>query len=164
MMIEMNLSNINGEVGPEVAVQEIHHHPDGRIWVRTKKGTYWDTRENFNRDWRGGESFPDLPARANERIYRQGIVHCLKDEENVLEGGPLPWPLGDKIIAAVDDLIANQKLRVPAIIADITKQAEQRAIEQAKKLGLPWPPRDLVKEFDALVERVGKLEAQIQSK
>jgi hypothetical protein len=30
--------------------------------------------------------------------------------------------------------------------------------QMAKEMGLPWPPRDLLSEFDALVKRVEALE------
>jgi hypothetical protein len=140
-------------LGPAVSIPEVHHHPDGWIYVRTQHGTYVDTPLNFSHDWKG-EAFPHLPQRATERLYRQGVFHCVKDAENVIEGGPMPWPLGDKIIAAFDQLVSNQKVRTDAEAKANAKSPEQ----MAKEMGLPWPPRDLLKEFDALVARVEALE------
>jgi hypothetical protein len=134
-------------------IAEVHHHPDGWIYVRTPAGTYRDTAANFALDWKG-EAFPHLPSHATERVYRQGVVHTIKDDVSVLDGGPVPWPLGDKIIAAFDKLIAAQKAR-----QDAEAKANAKSLEQmAKEMGLPWPPRDLLREFDALVKRVEALE------
>jgi hypothetical protein len=64
-------------------IPEIHHHPDGMIFVRTKHGVYCDTPGNFAMDWKG-EAFPHLPKGARERFYRQGKIHFVKDDENIL--------------------------------------------------------------------------------
>jgi hypothetical protein len=79
------------------------------VYVRTSHGTYADTTANFSAD--SGKTLPDLPAGANERLYVQGRKHPLMGDGNVVDGGPLPWALGDQIIASVDALIAAQATR-----------------------------------------------------
>ena len=140
-------------IGPAVAISEVHYHPEGKIFVRTPHGTYGDTAANFANDW-DGEPFPFLPKGATERIYRHGVFHCIKDDENVLEGGPMPWPLGDRIIAGYDKIVERQRAREEAEAKAKEKTDEQKAAE----LGIPWPPRDILKELDALTARVEALE------
>ena len=141
-------------IGPKVQIEEIHHHPDGKIFVRTSKGTYSDTLENFAKD--NGQSLPGLPAHARERIYRRGVVHTIQNELTVIDGGPMPWLLGDAIIESFDQLVAKQQAREKAEAE--AKAASETPEQLAKRFGLPWPPRDLLKEFDALVARVEALE------
>ena len=132
---------------------EVHHTPDRYVVVQTDNGLYFDTDANFALDWRG-EAFPHMPKGARERIYRQGVVHAIQSAETVLEGGPMPWPLGDRIIADLDNLVARQKKR---------KEAEVKTPEQmAKELGLPWPPRDVLAELDDLQARVATLERMMK--
>ena len=149
-------------IGPAVEIPEVHHHTEGdvsKIFVRTRRGTYVDTTANFADDW-GGEAFPHLPERATDRVYRQGVVHCVQSADNVIEGGPMPWPLGDRIIAAFDQLAKRQTSRQEA-----EAQAKQKTEAQlAAEMGIPWPPRDILKELDALVKRVEALEAAAQNK
>lgn len=78
---------------------EFHQHPDGLIYVRTATGTYVDTPENFGEDF--GRPIPPLPAGADEHVYTQGRRHCFMGGGDVIDGGPMQWPVGDEIIASI---------------------------------------------------------------
>ena len=144
---------VNPAIGPAVKISAVHHHVEGKVFVRTPHGTYSDTEANFGRDW-DGEALPFLPDGAVERIYEIGVRHCIQNDQTVLEGGPMPWPLGDKIIAGFDRLIERKTVRLNAEAKASAKTDE----ELAKQMGLPWPPRDIFKELDDLTRRVEALE------
>jgi hypothetical protein len=95
---------------------EFHQHPDDLVYIRTDAGIYADTTENFLRDF--GRPLPELPPTAIERIYVQGVRHAISDGANIIEGGPMPWPLGDEIIALVDRLISKQTTRLRSADAE----------------------------------------------
>ena len=88
----------------------VHEQPEGRVVSRQPGGaTYNDTRENFLADF--GVTLPALPAGADERIYIPGERHTLQGGGNVIEGGPMPWPLGDQIIQGVDEALILKNAR-----------------------------------------------------
>lgn len=91
--------------------------PDGRVYVRTEGGTYGDTLENFAKDH--GSPFPALDTGLTERIYQPDVRHALIAHHNVVDGGPMPWPEGDAIIAAITALLAAQAARIDAETPDI---------------------------------------------
>lgn len=91
---------------------EFHQHPDGLVYVRTANGTYMDTRDNFVADF-GVELHP-LPDGADDHIYTQSKRHAFMGGGNVIDGGPMPWPEGDAIIAAVAIGLAAQAARAAA--------------------------------------------------
>ena len=70
---------------------------------------YIDTAANFVRD--GGPQPEVLPFESDERIYTQGQRHALMKKNNVIGGGPLPWPDGDAIIANAPSYIAAKNKR-----------------------------------------------------
>jgi hypothetical protein len=88
---------------------EFHQHPDGFVYVRTDAATYADTLENFEGDF--GVTIPALPEGAEERVYTQDKRHAVMGDGNIIEGGPMPWDLGDQIIASVQSGLAAQVTR-----------------------------------------------------
>lgn len=91
---------------------EVHQHPDDVVYVRTDQGVYADTPENLAVDF--GAALPSLPEGADDRIYTQGVRHAIMGGGSVVEGGPMPWPLGDQLIASITDLLAKKSLREAA--------------------------------------------------
>jgi hypothetical protein len=91
---------------------EVHQHPDGFVFVRTSEGVYGDTPENFAKDF--SVMLPPLPEGADERIYTSNTRHAIMSQERgVIDGGPIPWPLGDEIIAKIETGLQAQKNRQP---------------------------------------------------
>jgi hypothetical protein len=88
---------------------EVHQHPDGMVYVRTDNGTYCDTPANLAIDF--GEVLSALPEWANDRIYAPGVRHAIMGPNGRLDGGPMPWDLGDRLIAAVARLISAKASR-----------------------------------------------------
>lgn len=90
-------------------MNEIHQHPDGLIYVRAPGAVYMDSAANFEADF--GAGLPAFPPGADEHIYTQGRRHCFMGGGNVIDGGPLPWPDGDAILARLAAAIAAQQRR-----------------------------------------------------
>ena len=88
------------------------HHPDGIIYVRGTEKTYKDTPDNFATDL--GTTYDGLPDGSIGRIYIPTVRHILSDGSNETNQA-VPWAEGDKYIAALDILIANQETRVGGI-------------------------------------------------
>jgi hypothetical protein len=93
----------------------LHHHPDGHVYVRTAAGVYGDTPENFALDY--GSAWPALPEGMTERLYVQETRHALMARHDLADGGPMPWPEGDAIIAGIARLLEAQRARVAAQVA-----------------------------------------------
>jgi len=71
---------------------------DGWTWVRDDQHhNYGETADLFEQDT--GKPPPVLPAGINERVYFVGRYHAFKHDGNVVNGGPMPWPGGDALIA-----------------------------------------------------------------
>jgi hypothetical protein len=90
-------------------VNEVHQHPDRHVIVRAGGRVYIDTPENFALDF--AIALPPLPAGANEQIYTQGKRNAFMGDGNVIDGGPMPWDEGDRIIANVSAGLAKQAAR-----------------------------------------------------
>src|SRR5215204_1459087 len=89
---------------------EFHQHPDGNIFVRGDAGIYYtDTPENFTADF--GVEPPVLPDGADDHVYTQGRRHAFMGGGNIIAGGPVPWPVGDQVIAALPAGLAAQAAR-----------------------------------------------------
>lgn len=88
---------------------EVHQHPDGHVIIRTDAGIYIDTPENFALDF--GITLPALPVPADEHIYTQGKRNAFMGDGNVVDGGAVPWDVGDSIIASIDPGLAAQAAR-----------------------------------------------------
>ena len=89
---------------------EYHQLKDGNIAVRLDDGSFYiDTAANFVAD--GGPPPDVLPSGADERIYTQGRRHALMKDDSVVDGGPMPYPAGDAIIANGASYIAAKQAR-----------------------------------------------------
>jgi hypothetical protein len=77
--------------------------------VGVDETTYLDTVENFNADY--DAAIPALPDGITLRLYERGVRHPLIANNNVMDGGPLPWPEGDAIIDGIDDLLTARDAR-----------------------------------------------------
>jgi hypothetical protein len=94
---------------------QVHYHPDGSINVRTERGNYSDTLANLRVDSR--INVPALPKELTEQLYVVGVRHALIDGPDVVGGGPMPWDIGDALIAKIDELLSKKKVRDDAIAA-----------------------------------------------
>jgi hypothetical protein len=85
------------------------HHPDGLIFVR-KSATeiYQDTVANFQTNY--GATYFGLPTGYIGRYYEPKICHYLTNGKSNTPQS-LPWPEGDRYIAAYQQLVANQNIR-----------------------------------------------------
>lgn len=98
-------------------MREIHQHPDGLIYVRADDATYVDSGANFALDF--GVSLSALPDGADDHIYTQGKRHAFMGDGNVIEGGPMPWEQGDRIIENVGKALAAQEARQALMAAEV---------------------------------------------
>jgi hypothetical protein len=106
---------------------ELHQHPDGNVFVRTDAGNYADSAGNFATD--AGVTLPVLPLGADERIYSQDKRHAFMGGGNIIDGGPMPWPLGDQIIANVAAALAAKSARetpAPRTLEQTKANADQQ--------------------------------------
>lgn len=112
---------------------EVHQHPDGMVFVRTPDGTYADTMENFQNDF--GVTFVELPPGGDERVYTQGVRHAIHNSAtgNLVAGGDVPWPLGDELIARVQEGLEKQQARKAVEGAAQQEQFEKEAKEHSKR-------------------------------
>lgn len=75
-----------------------------------REGTFYrDSDHNFAED--SGLQVPALPEGIDERVYEPGVRHALLANNNVMDGGPMPWEEGDHIIARALALLDAQKAR-----------------------------------------------------
>jgi hypothetical protein len=85
------------------------HHPDGFIYVRkAKTEIYQDTITNFQTDY--GSVYQGLPDGYIGRYYEPEVSHYLTTG-NISVPQSLPWPEGERYIAAYQQLVANQNIR-----------------------------------------------------
>ena len=90
-------------------------------------GKYRDSLANFALDY--GSAAPALVHPKSHRVYIQGVRHSSHAEEHgQTYGGPLPWPEGDAIIAALPTLLTKQTAREKAArVADVARIAAEAA-------------------------------------
>jgi len=125
-------------------VAEVHHHPDGWVFVRGSDGVYQDLPENLAKDF--GEHMSPLPVGATERFYSPAEGrHIFSNRVSIIGVGDVPWDFGDRLIAALPRLLKAHADRQP------------KPLPQSSP-----PPRDLTKEIDDLVARVAALEAMLR--
>jgi len=153
------------------------HQTGQMIWVRCDDGhDYGDTPENFALDF--GEGLW-LPPDITSREYLPGIRHTLKRGTDVVDGGPMPWPLGDKILEAklkcealkkerdekkwqeyCDEFHAKQQAEIDAFAAKqkalMDEQVRKWAAE-ARARGMVTPEQYAVAQNDAFMARVARL-------
>ena len=77
--------------------------------------TYVDTKANFEADF--ASTVPALTAGATTRVYEQGVRHPMMALGNVVDGGPVPWTLGDSWITNIQAGLDAQAARQPPNIA-----------------------------------------------
>jgi len=153
------------------------HQTGQMIWVRCDDGhDYGDTPENFASDF--GEGLW-LPPDITSREYVPGIRHTLKIGTDVVDGGPMPWPLGDKILEAkprcdalkkerddkkwkdyCDEFHAKQQAEIDAVNAKLKADTDaqlRKWAAEARVHGLLTPDQQQSSQSDAFVVRVLKL-------
>jgi len=98
---------------------------DGVVLVVGEAGEYRASAADFAADY--GAPAPALPAGAITRIYRPGEQHHTNSGDTA-EPGPLTWPDGDAILAALPQLLAARETREnpPPTLAEVraAKRAE----------------------------------------
>lgn len=82
---------------------------DGTIRIMTSQATYDMSKADFEKAF--DMAAPQLPQGINQRIYQPGVRHPLNKDDNTMDGGPMPWPLGDAIIARADQVMADIKAK-----------------------------------------------------
>jgi hypothetical protein len=97
-----------------------HEHPEDLVYVRSDKGTYADTWQNFEADF--GRPLEELPEGVFERIYEQGVRHALNGKEGTIGGGDRAWAYGDAAIAAVESLLVAQAARRQPVPPDAVEK------------------------------------------
>jgi len=142
---------------------------------------YIDSLENFLTDFGPLPKGVDLtlPPEITSREYEPGVRHALKNGTNTVDGGPLPWPLGDQFLDAelrcealkkerddkkwqeyCDDFHAKEQAAIDAFNAKMKAKNDAQIREwaaEARKRGLPTPDQMTVSQNDVFVTRVGKI-------
>lgn len=86
---------------------QIHQRSDATIYIVGDNGkSYLATNQEYTAD--SGLPAPALPQGVTERIYEPGVRHPFLIGNNVVDGGPMPWPDGDDILARIDYLLAQR--------------------------------------------------------
>lgn len=111
--------------------KEVHQHPDGHLIVRNDDKVYIDNAENFKDDFK--VELPPMPIGIDERIYHQGVRHALITKNSVVDGGPMPWPVGDNLFNKINAALNKQKKRVDDDFDARTKQVDNEAKEMEKE-------------------------------
>ena len=105
-------------------------------------GEYRDSLANFALDY--GSAAPTLVHPQSHRVYIQGVRHSSHAEEHgQTYGGPLPWPEGDAIIAALPTLLTKQTAREKAAqqaAQQAAAEAARQAAEAAQQAAQAAPP------------------------
>ena len=97
-------------------------------------GTYRASHADFTIDY---GSAPPPPAHPNcTRSYIPGQRHSSHTPGAQRGGGPLPWPEGDAIIAALPTLLTQQTARQEAA-QQAAQQAAAEAAQQAAQQAAP---------------------------
>jgi hypothetical protein len=92
----------------------VHHTPDNIVVVHSTDKEYIDTLANFQADF--ATTMPALPAGADDRVYEPGIRHPIMGSGNVIDGGPVPWTLGDGWITNIQAGLDAQAARQPPLV------------------------------------------------
>ena len=123
---------------------QIHQHPDGTISVRVDNKFYCDTEKNFKKDF--GSNLAKPPPGIEERLYEQGVRHALTVRNSVVDGGPMPWSVGDAVIGKIDDALANRQQRLDDDVKEAEKRVNDEAEEHERKA------KEKIEESDAVIE------------
>lgn len=127
----------------------VHQYDDKHIFVRADNGEFWGgTAEEFQQDF--GFAPPQTEV-GIERIYEQGKRHTLMKGSDVIDGGPVPWREGDRIIKVVSAAKSKKDARREAEGAAIKLAA---AADTAKRFAELVPPQITdIQFFHALAVR-----------
>jgi hypothetical protein len=120
--------------------RQLHQHPEGHVIVRTEEGTYLASRQQFAED--SPDPLPLLPEGITERIYEPGVRHALMRGNDVVDGGPMPWPEGDKVLASAGPLKAKAEKRRSDWEKKDKADRLAAAEAEARKIDPKRPPRD----------------------
>lgn len=107
-------------------MKSFEQHSDGRVYVRSGDALYIDTLENFIADF--GEAPEAIPEGAHERMYTQGRRHAFNGPEGTVAGGDMPYDLGDRAIAQIEDLIGKAVVRATPTSTPQDEQGQQSVI------------------------------------
>jgi hypothetical protein len=123
--------------------------PEAVIWLRTGTDNYSLTPDAFSQLF--GEPVPQLEQGVAQRIYEQDKRHPLIDaDDNVIDGGPVPWPEGDAILARADVVMqawqAKEKEQVDAQRKAATEKRDAEVAAENARIA-----DDLKKANDALI-------------
>jgi hypothetical protein len=100
------------------------------IGVYTDTVNYSETIANFREDY--GPP-PAMPQGIDQRVYEPDVRHAYNKGHDTVAGGPLSWPEGDAIIAAVEQLAAKKKVREDAVLEQQHKEFRAKEEAQLKK-------------------------------
>ena len=95
--------------------------PDSVI-IFNDDGSYGADRAQFEVDH--GKPLPPLPDGITARVYEPGVYHALKSGDSVVDGGPMPWPEGDELLAKNKSMVKKQKDREDAKEAAARQKVE----------------------------------------
>lgn len=140
-------------------MQMVQQFADGMVWVRDNGARYGATAEEFARDY--DQPLPQLPKGITERIYEPGKRHALIVGNDVVDGGPMPWPEGDQLIASVFQLIKQQEQREQEIYraaCELVRQQADAAVEHGKAL-VAKQNAELEAAFEAAKQRAEQQQA-----
>ena len=112
----------------------LHQLADGSVIVEVEGGSYRADLATFRREH--GEDFPPQPEGATERLYEPGVRHVIKQGTNVVDGGPMPWPEGDAILAQTGRLLRRQDTRQyygDLFVRMAAEQEQAQEIDETKR-------------------------------
>src|SRR4029077_7896129 len=116
------------------------HHltaPEVVIWLRTDAGHYSVTPDEFTQLF--DVPVPPLDPGVAQRIYEQDKRRPLIDADgNVIDGGPMPWPEADDILARTDAVMRVKQERdqeqLDKANADAKEKQEAAMAEQNARI------------------------------
>lgn len=118
---------------------------EGMVIVRLDKDLYMETAETFEADY--GFPMPVLLSKYDERLYEPGKRHALSFENSVIDGGEMPWPEGDAILAALPTLMRNRAARLQVAI-DAQEAERKQIVERKNEFDAEFA--ELQRQLDAL--------------
>lgn len=117
---------------------QVHHRPDGLLSIRDQNGkSVFMTTDEYR--VATGVTISPLPSGIDQRLYEPGIRHALLRGHDVIDGGPMPWPEGDDMIALAAALAAEIEIKAAAERERVEQENEKRLAAwkqaQAEKSG-----------------------------
>jgi hypothetical protein len=116
-------------------MKKFFHHNAEKDFINVKSGEfhYAGPREQY--DFDGGIDFPPLPPGITERLYEPGVRHALIRGTDVVDGGPMPWPEGDAVLAMAASLVGAKRIREENERAEAQRKGEEKAARIAAETG-----------------------------